>query len=159
MSNSRMNSYVPLVQKFVANVLLFHSAVADRLGLHVTDLRGLRLLEREPMSAGALGEQTGLNGAAVTALIDRLEKAGYAVRERGTDDRRRITVRAIPKKLCEVDSLYEGQGARMSKLLSEYSPQEFSVIASFLEQTTQVLAEEAKKLQDSRGKDLTETKG
>lgn len=141
-----MNSYVPLVQNFAARVVLFHSAVAGKLGLHVTDLKGLRLLGKEPMSAGALGEQTGLTGAAVTALIDRLEKAGYVVRERGVDDRRRITVHAVPEKLREVDRLYDGQYARMSKLLSKYSPEEFSVIANFLEQTTQVLAEEAKKL-------------
>ena len=129
---------------------MFHSAVARKLGLHATDLKGLRLLGNESMSAGALGEQTGLTGAAVTALIDRLEKAGYVVRERGADDRRRITVHAVPEKLREVDSLYEGQHARMSKLLSKYSADEFSVIADFLEQTTEVLAEEAKKLRDKR---------
>ena len=100
------------------------------------------------MSAGALGEQTGLIGAAVTALIDRLEQAGYVVRERGADDRRQITVHAVPEMLREVDSLYKGQGARMSKLLSKYSADEFAVVADFLEQTTRVLAEEAKKLRD-----------
>ncbi len=148
MSTSRMRSYVPLVQKFAARVVLFHSAVAGRLGLHATDLKSLRLLGEEPMSAGALAEQIGLTGAAVTALIDRLEKAGYVVRERGADDRRRITVHAVPEKLCEVDSLYAGHGARMSKLLSRYSAEEFRVIADFLERTTQVLAEETKKLRD-----------
>lgn len=99
------------------------------------------------MSAGDLAEQTGLTGAAVTALIDRLENAGYVIRERGTDDRRRVTVHAVPEKLREVERLYEGQGASMSKLLAKYSPEEFSVIADFLKHTTQVLAGEAKKLQ------------
>jgi DNA-binding MarR family transcriptional regulator len=156
MSSSRMNSYVRLAQNFSARVVLFHSAVAAELGLHVTDLKCLRLLGNEPMSAGALGEQVGLSGPAVTALIDRLEKGGYAVRERSADDRRRITVRALPEKLREVDSLYAGQHARMSKLLSKYSPEEFSVITKFLEQTTQVLADETKKLQNSSDKSSTE---
>ena len=142
-----MKIYVPLIQDFAARVLVFHSAVAGRLGLHATDVRSLRLLGKRPMSAGELTEQTGLTGAAVTALIDRLEKAGYVMRERVTDDRRKITVRAVPEKLQEVECLYEGQGARMSKLLSKYSPEEFSVIAEFLKQTTQVVAEETKKLQ------------
>jgi DNA-binding MarR family transcriptional regulator len=84
------------------------------------------------MSAGDLAEQTGLTGAAVTALIDRLENAGYVIRERGTDDRRRVTVHAVPEKLREVERLYEGKGASMSKLLAKYSPEEFSVIADFL---------------------------
>ena len=98
------------------------------------------------MSARALGEEVGLSGPAVTALIDRLEKASHVVRERNVDDRRSITVRALPEKLREVDSLYAGQHARMSKLISKYRSEEFSVIANFLEQTTQVLDEEAKKL-------------
>jgi DNA-binding MarR family transcriptional regulator len=148
MSTSRLQSYVPLIQKFAARVFLFHSTVAGKLGLHPTDLKGLRLLGEESMSAGSLGERTGLTGASVTALIDRLAKAGYVVRERGADDGRRVTVHVVPQKLREVDTLYKGQHASMSKLLSKYSASEFSLIADFLEQTTQVLAEETKKLQD-----------
>jgi hypothetical protein len=37
----------------------------------------------------------------------------------------------------------------MSKLLSKYRSEEFSVIANFLQQTTQVLDEEAKKLREN----------
>jgi hypothetical protein len=59
-----------------------------------------------------------------------------------------VTVHAISEKLRQVDLLYEGQGARMSKLLAKYSAAEFAVITDFLERTTQVLAEEAKKLRD-----------
>ncbi|MGB7436034.1 MAG: MarR family transcriptional regulator [Candidatus Acidiferrum sp.] len=147
MSSAQMKVYVPLVQAFAARVLTFHSVVAEKLGLHATDLRTLRLLSKQSMSAGELTEETGLTGAAVTALIDRLESAGYVLRERDTDDRRRVTVRALPEKLREVNRLYEGQGARMSKLLDKYSAKEFAVIADYLKQTTQVLAEEAKKLQ------------
>ena len=99
------------------------------------------------MSAGDLAEQTGLTGAAVTVLIDRLENAGYAIRERGTDVRRRVTVQVVPEKLRGVERLYEEQGASMSKLLAKYSSEEFSVIADFLKHTAQVLAAEAKKLQ------------
>jgi hypothetical protein len=41
----------------------------------------------------------------------------------------------------------EGQGARMSKLLSKYGAEEFDAIADFLKETTNVLVEEAKKPQ------------
>jgi len=40
---------------------------------------------------------------------------------------------------------------KVSSLLSKYSPQEFSAIADFLEQTTEVLSEEAKRLQEASG--------
>src|SRR5580658_8390661 len=147
MSSSRMKIYVPLVQEFAARIVQFHSAVAERLGLHTTDLRVLRLLGKQPMSAGALADEIGLTGAAVTALIDRLENGGYVLRERSADDRRRVTVHGVPEKLREVSRLYEGQGARMSKLLSKYGAEEFDAIADFLKETTNVLVEEAKKLQ------------
>ncbi len=85
MSRTCLNLYVPIAQAFSSNVISFHSAVAARLGLHVTDLTSLRLLEKGPLAAGELGEQLGLTGAAATALIDRLERAGYAVRERSAE--------------------------------------------------------------------------
>lgn len=147
MSSAPMKRYVPLVQAFAGRVVLFHTAVAEKLGLHATDLRSLWLLAKEPMTAGALAGETGLTGAAITALIDRLEDAGYVVRQGDTEDRRRVMVRVVPEKLREVHRLYEGQGASMSKLLDKYSAREFDMIADFLKQTAQVLAEEAKKLQ------------
>jgi DNA-binding MarR family transcriptional regulator len=148
-STSRMSVYVPIIQKFAARLVIFHSAVAARLGLNVTDVQSLRLLGDGSMSAGALAEEVGLTGAAVTALIDRLEKTGYVMRERGSDDRRKITVHANRKKLQEIDALYEAQGAKMNNLLAQYSAKEFQIIADFLEQTTHVLAEEAQRLKDS----------
>ena len=141
-----MAAYVPLVQQFAARVVLFHTAVADRLGLHATDLKSLRLLGEEPLSAGDLGRRVGLSGPAVTALVDRLEAAGYVVRERDGDDRRRVTVRAVAAKVRQVDRLYDGQGARMAKLLSTYSDAEFAAITDFLGRTTRVLTEAADEL-------------
>jgi DNA-binding MarR family transcriptional regulator len=146
-----MDRYVPLIQEFAARVIFFHSAIAQKLGLHATDLKALRLLAIEPMTAGALGERIGLTAAAVTALIDRLENAGYVARERGSEDRRKITIRAVREQLRRVDDLYAGQYAGMSKLLAKYNEKEFSVIESFLEKTTRMLTEEARKLQDDPG--------
>jgi DNA-binding MarR family transcriptional regulator len=149
MSISRMKAYVPLAQIYSARVVLFHAGVAEKLGLNATDVKTLRLLGQESMTAGVLAEETGLTGAAVTALIDRLEAAGYVVRERGSEDRRRVTVRAVRRKVRELDRLYDGLQARMSKLLAHYNTAEFSAITDFLERSTRILTEEAAAL---RGK-------
>ena len=146
MSTHRMDVYVPLIRKFAARLVFFHSAIASAFGLNATDLHTLRLLGEQSMSAGELSSQLGLTGAAVTALIDRLERAGYVVRERGSSDRRRITVHANREKLRAVNDRYAGQGIRMDKLLSKYTAAEFRVITSFLEETTSVLAEETETL-------------
>ena len=88
MSSASMNRYIPLVRDFAARVALFHDALAQTMGLHATDVKVMRLLGGRAMTAGALAQESGLTGAAVTALVDRLEKAGYATRVRDLHDRR-----------------------------------------------------------------------
>ena len=139
-----MNTYVPAIRRFVLRVLLYHADVAARLGLNLTDVNTLRLLEQEPLSAGELSEQIALTGAATTALVDRLERAGFVTRERSTKDRRRVTIYANEKRLKEINLLYADQGVRMAKLLSRYTAEEFGTIMDFLEKTTSLLAEGAK---------------
>ena len=44
-----------------------------------------------------LAAEAGLTTGAVTAVIDRLERAGYARRVRDDEDRRRVKVEVTPK--------------------------------------------------------------
>jgi DNA-binding MarR family transcriptional regulator len=140
-----MNRYVPVVRRFAACAVLLHSAVAEALGLHVTDLRALWLLGEAPRTAGELARELGLTSAAVTALVDRLERNGFAVRERSNPDRRKVTIRAAPERLREVDSHYQAQGKAMTQVLDAYSETEFAAIIDFLAQTADVLAEQARR--------------
>ena len=87
------------MQKLVAEVVLFNQAVADRLGMNPTDLQCLNILsETGPVAAGRLAEETGLTTGAVTGVIDRLERAGYAWRERDPKDKRRVIVHPLPER-------------------------------------------------------------
>ncbi len=139
-SSQRMETYVPLIQRFVSRAFLFHATVAEQLGLHASDLKALQLLGAEPLSPGEIGEKIGLTGASVTALIDRLEHAGYVARERGSQDRRRVTIRAVPEKLREIARLYAPHYRRMSKLLAKYSEGEFRAITDYLTHASVLLA-------------------
>ena len=68
-------------------------AACRALGINRTDGRCLDIVDREgPVSAGRLAEASGLTTAAVTAVIDRLEKVGYARRLSDANDRRRVLV-------------------------------------------------------------------
>src|SRR5690606_38950594 len=59
--------------------VMFHEAVAERLGIGASEHKALDLLRRYgEMTAGALTEHTGLTSGAVTGIIDRLERAGLA---------------------------------------------------------------------------------
>ena len=72
-------------------------AACKALGINRTDGRCMDVIDREgPVSAGRLAEQSGLTTAAVTAVIDRMEKAGYARRLADPNDRRRVLVELTP---------------------------------------------------------------
>jgi hypothetical protein len=56
-------------------------AIAERTGDAPSDTKTMDILLRlGPLTAGELGEHTGLATASVTSLIDRLEKKGLACR-------------------------------------------------------------------------------
>ncbi len=137
-----MQAYVELVRDFSAAVLLFHGAVAERFALHATDLRALRTLAEKPMTAGALAGSIGLTNAAVTALLDRLESAGYVRRERDVEDRRRVTVRIVPSAVRELDRLYAGVASRMTKLLGSFDDTALAAVLDYLDGATDVLKSE-----------------
>jgi DNA-binding MarR family transcriptional regulator len=145
-STPRMDHYVPLIREFAARDELFHDAVARKLGLHPTDEKVLRLLGQRAVTAGDLASYMGLTGAAVTALVDRLESLGYVRRERDGDDRRRVNIRAVTAKLRKINRIYGGLHAAMKALLAEYDSAEFAIVVDYLTRTTRVLADQARKL-------------
>lgn len=133
--------------------IMFHQAVADVLGLHITDHKCLDLLYRYgAMPAGRLAELTGLTTGAVTGVIDRLEKAGYVRRANDPKDRRRTIVEPTRNKKLEkkLEGIFAPLGDRMDKLMSSYSDGE---LAFLLDVLTRALAEshqELIKLRDSQ---------
>src|SRR5258708_37752994 len=85
----------------------FHDAVAAYLGVNRTDLRCLDILDLAGRkTAGELATEMGMSTGAVTALIDRLEKAGYVNRGRDPGDRRPGLVRpAAPARQARLACL------------------------------------------------------
>jgi MarR family transcriptional regulator, organic hydroperoxide resistance regulator len=116
-------------QRSTTDGILFHQAVADRVGLHVTDLRCLNLLAQSgPLTAGELGQQTGLGTTgAVTRMVDRLERAGYLRREVDPGDRRRVIIRPVPERLATLAPYYQGMAAGWSDLLAGYGERELQL--------------------------------
>jgi DNA-binding MarR family transcriptional regulator len=76
----------------------FDEAAASALGLNTTDLRCMDVIQRlGGVSAGELAREAGLTTGAVTSVIDRLERAGYAKRVADPNDRRRVLVELTPE--------------------------------------------------------------
>lgn len=72
--------------------------IARLLGLNRTDLRCLDLLlQHGPSAPGRLATELGLTTGSVTAMLDRMEKAGYVSRTPDPGDRRKVVVQATPE--------------------------------------------------------------
>ena len=98
-----------VMRDFMAQAVLFQDAVARVGGLNSTDMQIVSvLISHGPATPGELAERSGLtSGGAITAVIDRLEKAGYVTRQRDESDRRRVIVSAVFEKvMAEVGPIY-----------------------------------------------------
>jgi DNA-binding MarR family transcriptional regulator len=94
----------------------FDQAMADHIGLNRTDARCADLIDQAGgMTAGELAKAAGLTTGAVTAVIDRLEKAGIAQRIADPTDRRRVRIEATPK-------LWEVSEPLLGPMLAESQP-------------------------------------
>ena len=136
------------MQKLVAEVVLFHQAVADRLGMNPADLQCLNILsETGPVAAGRLAEETGLTTGAVTGVIDRLERAGYAWRERDPKDKRRVIVHPLPERARgEIGPLYASIGRSFAEMCSRYDEGELALILDFVTRSHPLNREETARL-------------
>lgn len=128
--------------------ILFHQAVADAVGLHITDHQCMHFIHRYgAMPAGKLAELTGLTTGAVTGIIDRLEKAGYVKRTNDPKDRRRTIVEPIRNKKLErkLEMIFIPLHEKMHKLLSSYSDSELTFLLETLTKSIELTREESKK--------------
>ncbi|MCX5195166.1 MarR family transcriptional regulator [Streptomyces sp. NBC_00249] len=129
---ARMDQYVSLG-------LIGQQEVAQLLGLNVTDLTCLAHILaacETPLSAGGLAELTNLTTGAVTGVLNRLERAGYAHRRPDPGDRRRVRVVADPAAAARVIAVYQPFYDRLGAVFAEYTPDEVAVIADWFGRAT-----------------------
>jgi DNA-binding MarR family transcriptional regulator len=129
--------------------ILFHQAVADVLGLYITDHKSFDFIHRfGSMPAGKLAELTGLTTGAVTGIIDRLEKAGYVKRTNDPKDRRRIIIESTRNRKLErkIETVFIPLHEKMYKLLSSYTDSELTFLLKAMTQIIDLTSNESKKL-------------
>jgi DNA-binding MarR family transcriptional regulator len=137
-------------QRAATDGILFHQAVADRLGLHVSDLRCLNvLMEAGSAAAGEIGAWTGLTTGAVTRMVDRLERAGYVRREPDPADRRRIIVSPVAEQMDRIAPMYTGMAQAWATAMSGYDDEQLTVILSLFDRLHETTKVEIARLRDT----------
>lgn len=132
---------VQLLREFAIASERYVDLTSARNHMHRTDLHALDAIMSaqhagRPHTASALGRELGLTPAAVTALVDRLEASGHAVRERDHHDRRRIHIVMTPKAKTDGARMFAPLAMRLVELVQEYSPDQIALLAEFLTRAT-----------------------
>jgi DNA-binding MarR family transcriptional regulator len=128
------------LRKAIANAVLFNDQVAAEVGMSHSEMQSLHLLQLYgSMTPGRLAALTGLTSGAVTALVDRLERAGLARREPHPTDRRKVVVTA---DLARIDELlmpyYAGQAQGLARVIESFQPEQLQTIADFFARLNEV---------------------
>jgi DNA-binding MarR family transcriptional regulator len=100
------------------------------------------------MTAGQLATAARLTTGAITAVLDRLERAGLVRRVPDPADRRRVLVEVTPK-LAEVTAPVFGPlGQEGSAWIANYTDDQLELIVGFIEKNRELLARHTSRLQE-----------
>ncbi|MEB8210538.1 MarR family transcriptional regulator [Staphylococcus succinus] len=132
-----------LVRSLGTRVTLYQQQIAEILDVYTHDFTSINVLsETGAITAGELSKRVGLATGSVTALIDRLEKAGFVRREKHPEDRRSIIVVPESEEKKEVKEAYSQLNSKMLELSNKYTDKEQELIKSFLNDTVEILDSE-----------------
>ena len=118
----------------------FDNRAAAALGINLTDLHCLNVVEnRGGVTAGALATEMGLTTGAITGVIDRLERAGYARRVPDPADRRRVRIEVTDHFYARGDEIWRPLSEGWySELGRRFDAGELELITEFLDATNEL---------------------
>jgi DNA-binding MarR family transcriptional regulator len=115
---------------------MLNRQVGSHLELKDIDMDCLDLINRHgPLSPSAVARRAGLHPATMTGILDRLERAGWVVRERDPVDRRAVTIRALRDRNRELYQLLSGMNSAMDEICAGYDEAQLDILADFLRRT------------------------
>jgi DNA-binding MarR family transcriptional regulator len=137
----RPSSIQPELRRLVLERQRFLAHLGRRLGVTRTECDALdELSQWGGLTPGELGERLSLTSGSITALLDRLERLGWAARERHPQDRRKVVVRltAVAEQTSEdeIGPLV----AAVKETADRFPARERLVIERFLAQTADAVA-------------------
>ncbi|MFF7604439.1 MarR family transcriptional regulator [Streptomyces parvulus] len=112
---------------------LVHGFAATQ-GLHATDVQALAAIldSPEPMTPGRLRGHLGLTSGAVTACVDRLERAGHVRRVRESADRRVVHLHYVSDARAAARTYFKPLAEAAASARERFDEQELSVVVRFL---------------------------
>lgn len=140
------------IRQFTGLGASFFRAAAARIGMTVTDMQVIDILESTgPSTAGHLAELTGLTTGAITGMLNRLEEAGFVHRERDPSDGRRVIVRLASGKdeMQAISSIFDAFGKAWNGMVSDYNDEQIAFLLEFLKRSNALSRQEIIRLQEA----------
>jgi DNA-binding MarR family transcriptional regulator len=137
---------IDLLRAFSVESQRLSEAFAEAQRLHPTDLRALLSImhaehDNEPLTPRRLGEDLGLSSGAVTAVVDRLERAGHLFRSRDDPDRRVVHLHYDPRANAVARQFFGPLGERSHAVMDGFTPEQLGVVALFVAGMTKAIAD------------------
>ncbi|MFC4111850.1 MarR family winged helix-turn-helix transcriptional regulator [Nonomuraea zeae] len=130
-----LRSFAARLRRMTAEFNRIAHEFANEQGLHTTDVQALIIIfdAPSPITPGRLREELNLTSGAVTACLDRLERAGHIRRARDAHDRRVVHLhyRDAAKELAA--AFFRPLGRSTDRALSRFGPDELRTVAGFLD--------------------------
>ncbi|MDJ1506921.1 MarR family winged helix-turn-helix transcriptional regulator [Xanthocytophaga agilis] len=139
-----------LSQQYAYTSIQMHENIARKAGLSGTDQKYLGFfLVKGAMTAGELGEVTGLTSGAVTGLIDRFEKKELVRREFAQEDRRKVMVVPDTDKIMKLLApLYVDYRSRSEEMIRSFTERDLEIIETFLQRSIELMTETTNQFKD-----------
>ncbi len=149
MDTDERQELVLLLRRLTVELDAVGQRFAGLHGLGRTDVRAMVAImdaarRGEALTAGVLGQAVDLSSASVTALVDRLERAGHVRRVRDADDRRRVALELSESAMVAGAEFFGGLNRDLLAAMADYSDDELAVVRRFLAQMTAVIERHAR---------------
>jgi DNA-binding MarR family transcriptional regulator len=106
--------------------------------------------ESNPIGPVELASRLGISPGSATEMIDRLERDGHVLRERGATDRRRVLITARPAAVQRILDDLSPLFVNLDELATTFTPSDQRTIQRYLREASSLLSDHAASL-DTQG--------
>lgn len=127
--------------------VLLSQAIAKRLGLTPAALECLGVIDAAGrISAGDIARATGLTSGAITGILDQLERAGFARRERDPTDRRKTWAVMEPAGRARAMLFYKPIAEAAQRLAGNFDDRDLGMLVDYLRKSSEFARGEVARL-------------
>lgn len=125
------------VRVMVSRMQQYVDSAGHHIGLHRSDLTAMNIISQaarrgDRLTPSEVAQRMSLSPAAVTALVDRLAKAGHLERQADDRDRRRVRLDVSEQAVGVSMRMFRPLTAAMSTALEPYSDEELELVTRVL---------------------------